>query len=297
MNLNTFRVFLTVFEKKSMTVAANELHLTQSGVSQHVKTLEEELGFPLFERVNKKLFPTAKAIELYQRGKRGILEIENAVTDARMKEEVPRGRVRIGLPIEYGINVVIPELSKLGRKFPEVNFDITLGFATEMSDKLVRGELDFALIDRMRVDSSLKLEPVASEMLLLCGLKGYVKEFGPVRYTTNYFSQFDYVDYSDGEPIVRAWFRHHLHRHSLPIRVRAHIFDVQGISKMIMAGLGIGILPNHMVEKLQKDGADVVVFEGKRAPLKNEICMIHLPLKDRPLAHKAAMDCLRQIQK
>lgn len=297
MNLNTFRVFLTVFEKKSMTVAANELHLTQSGVSQHVKTLEEELGFTLFERVNKKLFPTAKAVELYTRGKRGVQEIEDAVNDARRVEEVPRGRVRIGLPIEFGINLVIPELSNLGRKFGEIGFDIKLGFATELSGMVVRGELDFALIDKIRVDTSLKVEPVASETLLLCGLKSYVREFGPVRYTTGYFSQFSYVDYSEGEPIVRSWFRHHLHRHSLPIQVRAHIFDVQGISKMILAGLGVGILPNHMVERLKSESADIYVFEGKRAPLKNDICLIHLPLKDRPLSHRVAMDVLRNIGK
>src|SRR4051812_31662460 len=130
MNLNTFRVFLTVFERRSMTQAASQLHLTQSGISQHIRSLEEELGFDLFERVGKKLFPTAKAVELYTRGKKGVTEIEAALGDIQRKEEFPRGTVKIGLPVEFGNNVVIPELSKLGAKNPDVDFDITLDFAT-----------------------------------------------------------------------------------------------------------------------------------------------------------------------
>jgi DNA-binding transcriptional LysR family regulator len=297
LNLNTFRVFLSVYEKKSMTLAASELHLTQSGVSQHIQTLEEELGFELFERVNRKLFPTARASELYSRGKKGLQEIEQAVGEVKRLEVKPRGLVRIGLPVEFGNNVVIPELSKFGIEFPDVDFDITMDFATVLSGMVMRGELDFALIDRFRVDSTLELETVASETLLLCGLKSYVKSFGAVRYTTGYFTRMNYVDYKAGEPIVRNWFRHHLHRHNIHIRTRAHVFDVQGVAKFIINGMGLGVLPGYVVEKLLKEGVDLHVYDGKHAPLKNEICLTYLPLKDRPLAHAMIMDRLRAIHK
>ena len=204
--------------------------------------------------------------------------------------------MRIGLPIEFGVNVVIPELSKLGQKYPELDFDITLDFATVLSGMVLRSELDFALIDRFRVDPSLKVEPVASETLLLCGVKSYVEKFGPVKYSTGYFSQLDYVDYSVEESIVRTWFRHHLHRQKIEIRVRAHIFDVQGISRFIRCGLGVGILPDHVASKMQQNGVDLHIFEGKRAPLKNDICLIHLPLTDRSLAQRVVMERFRQLE-
>lgn len=296
-NLNTFRVFLTVYEKKSMTQTASALHLTQSGISQHIKALEEELGFRLFERVNKKLFPTAKASELYRRGRQGLVDIEQAINEARQIQHTPSGVVRIGLPNEFGKNVAIPELSKLGREFPKLDFQITLDFATVLSGMVLRGELDFALIDRFRVDRSLKLETVANETLLLCGLKSYVKQFGPVKYNSAYFSQLDYVDYKVGEPVVRSWFGHHLHRHNLELRVRAEIFDVQGVAKFILSGLGVGVLPDHYVDSLSQAGSDLFVFDGKRAPLKNEISLIYLPLKDRIAAQTVVMDRLRKISK
>jgi DNA-binding transcriptional LysR family regulator len=292
-NLNTFRVFLSVYELKSMTAAASVLHLTQSGVSQHIRSLESDLGFTLFERVNKKLFPSSQATLLFQRGRKGLQEIEQAVHEAKRTEETPRGLLRLGMPVEFGNNVVIPELSQLGGKYPELNFDITLDFATVLSGMVLRGELDLALIDHFRVDPALKVEPVASETLLLCGLRSYVRGFGAVKYSTAYFSRLDYVDYKAGEPIARSWLRHHLHRQNIDIRVRAHIFDVQGIAKFICSGLGVGVLPHFAVDKLRAEGVDLHVFEGKRTPLKNEISMIYLPLKDRPLAQRLVMERMR----
>jgi DNA-binding transcriptional LysR family regulator len=122
-----------------------------------------------------------------------------------------------------------------------------------------------------------------------------VKKFGSVRYTSRYFTQMDYVDYKAGEPIVRNWFRHHLHRHSIHIRTRAHVFDVQGVAKFIITGLGLGVLPDYVVEKLVREGVDLHVYDGKLTPLKNEICLTYLPLKDRPLAQTVIMDRLREI--
>ncbi|MGZ3706597.1 MAG: LysR family transcriptional regulator, partial [Bdellovibrionota bacterium] len=250
-NLNTFRIFLTVHELQSMTLAAAALHLTQSGVSQHIKSLESDLGFPLFERSGKKLFPTAKATQLYRKGRRGLAEIEAAVREAGNQEERAEGLVRVGMPVEYGNSHVIPLLARLGKKYPGIDFDITLDFATVLSGMVLRGELDFALIDHFRVDRALKLETVGEENLLLCALRSYVKPFGAVKFNSAYFSQLHYVDYKIGEPIVRSWFRHHLNRHNLDIRVRARVFDVQGITKFIAEGLGAGVLPQPVVERLR----------------------------------------------
>lgn len=293
LNLNTFRIFLTVHELQSMTAAAAALHLTQSGVSQHIKALETDLGFPLFERVGKRLFPTAKATQLYRRGKKGLGEIESAVREVGHVAERAEGLVRIGMPVEYGTSHVIPELARLGKQYPGLDFDITLDFATTLSEAVLRGELDFALIDSFRVDPSLKLETVGSENLLLCALKSYVKSFGAAKLDSAYFAKLHYVDYQKGEPIVRSWFRHHLGRHNLEIRVRARVFDVQGITRFIREGLGAGVLPQAVVERLKAEGHELHVFDGKRTPLKNEICLIQLPLKDRPLHQRFALDCLR----
>ena len=58
MELKLLRTFTSVAEAGSFTLAASRLHLTQSAVSVHIRHLEEEVGAPLFLRVNKKLYLT-----------------------------------------------------------------------------------------------------------------------------------------------------------------------------------------------------------------------------------------------
>ncbi|MCC6137911.1 MAG: LysR family transcriptional regulator, partial [Bdellovibrionaceae bacterium] len=53
-NMNYLRIFEAVYRTRSMTQAANELHLTQSGISQHIKSLEDTLDLQLFDRIKQK---------------------------------------------------------------------------------------------------------------------------------------------------------------------------------------------------------------------------------------------------
>jgi DNA-binding transcriptional LysR family regulator len=80
-NLNLLRIFEVVYKTKSMTKASKELHMTQSGVSQNIKHLEELLGVILFDRVKQRPVPTHKAKVLYKVASQNLLEIEKALIE------------------------------------------------------------------------------------------------------------------------------------------------------------------------------------------------------------------------
>lgn len=278
-NLNHFKVFMAVYETGSMTAAAQLLHLTQSGVSQHIKALEEDLGMPLFSRVGRKLVPTEIATQIFP-------DIDNvfSVVSARLarvtgKELEPEGEVRIGMPIEFGVNKVVPKLAAFGQKYKKIRFEITLDYASVLAQALLRNELDFAYADESPMDRRLEYKAVASEDLLLCASKTYVAGKPPPKkgkLAQAYFEELDYIEYKGLEPILRRWMLHHLKRKNLKLNVRAHIMDVQGVAKFITSGLGAGVLPDHVVAKLKNDGIELHVFEGKGKPLRNEIRLVKL---------------------
>src|ERR1700722_8954080 len=83
LNLNQLRIFENVYRTRSMTEASRELHLTQSGVSQHIKSLEDVLGFRLFDRIKHRLVPTPKAAAFYLHVSQGLLQIEHALVDLK----------------------------------------------------------------------------------------------------------------------------------------------------------------------------------------------------------------------
>jgi len=75
-NLNHMKIFESVCRLRSMTAAAKELNLTQSGISQHIKTLEENLDIKLFDRYRQKIVPTSTANILYEKTNKGLSELE-----------------------------------------------------------------------------------------------------------------------------------------------------------------------------------------------------------------------------
>lgn len=285
-NLNHFKVFMAVYQTGSMTGAAELLHLTQSGVSQHIKALEEELGRPLFSRVGRKLLPTEIAHQIYPDIAQAFVAVGERLRLATGQAGEAQGLVRIGMPIEFGVNVLVPKLAEIGKKNKKLQFDITLDYASVLSQALIRGDLDFAFIDESPLDRRLEYKPVARENLLLCASREYMAARPRVSYTQFYFESLDYIEYRGQEPILRRWMLHHLKRKNLRLNVRSHIMDVQGLAKFIACGLGAGVLPDHLVAKLKKDGVELYVFEGKaRQPLNNEIRLIRL--KERPLGPAA----------
>lgn len=66
MDIRQLSYFSTIYESASMTAASEALHVSQPTLSNQLKALEDELGFTLFERKNRKLFPTEEGRLLYE---------------------------------------------------------------------------------------------------------------------------------------------------------------------------------------------------------------------------------------
>ncbi len=126
LNLNLFRVFTAVFEQKSMTKAAGNLFMTQSGVSQNIKTLEDFLGLVLFDRIKQRLVPTAKAKFLYENCKKILTDLDRTLIDVTGRDDLISGEVTIGLPLEFGNNIILPIISQMGSLYPGVSFKIKI---------------------------------------------------------------------------------------------------------------------------------------------------------------------------
>lgn len=297
LNLNHLRIFECVYRTRSMTVAARELHLTQSGVSQHMKTLEEALGIELFARIKQRLVPTAQANILYKQCNESLTRLERALSELQSNERELRGSVSVGIPIEFGNNVILPLLARFSQKHPRVSFDLRMGFAPIMSERLLSGDLDFAFIDGLSVDKRITVEPLYDEVLELCIHPSLLEKHGQpksdLKSQRKYFEGLEYVEYQKEEPILRMWFAHHLKDRNLDLQVRATVTDAQGIARMVLAGMGAGILPLHLVSKLQKEGHQIHRFRGSGTPVKNVISLAYLKEREPTTASEELLTAIK----
>jgi DNA-binding transcriptional LysR family regulator len=278
-NFNNLRVFEAVFREGSMTSAARILHLTQSGVSQHILALEDELDLRLFDRINKRIIPTEAGRRLYQVSRPALLEIETTIGALHSERGQIAGTVRMGLPIDFGSQVVIPQLAQLGRLHPRLKFELQLASASVLAQSIYDGQLDLAIVDSYPFDRSVQVERVAKETLLLCASREYLSKKGSVRSNKAFLESLDYIAYQGGEHILRSWMNHHLRRKNIHLNIRAHVMNVTGVYNFIKHHLGAGILPHHSLKSLGGAADEIVVIDGSSRPLTNEMSMVFL--KDR----------------
>ncbi len=292
LNLNLLRVFSIVYRTQSMTMAARRLHITQSGVSQHIRSLEEYLDIKLFDRIQQRLVPTAPAKILFEQCDQVMTQLESVVDVLRGEQNDLRGVINIGMPIEFGNSQIIPRLSQFAEKHPYVQFKITLGFASGMNTDLLKGTLDFAFVDDFPMDKGIQKEDVVNERLNLCIRADKVPSQQKKKQDRKFFESLPYVDYEEGAPLLRQWFHFHFGSREFHITPRAIVMDVQGVMKFVMGGMGAGILPDYLLPTLKKTGVDIYQIPGSGKPMMNLISVAFLKGRTQSPAAKSCMDFL-----
>jgi DNA-binding transcriptional LysR family regulator len=120
MNMQRLRAFQAIMHRGSVTLAANELGLTQPAVSKLLKALELEVGFPLFHRSNGRLTPTAQGTAFYQRAQRILTDIDELATIARRVAENRLGEIRLVATSQLSTTLFPRAIKEFQKKHPDV---------------------------------------------------------------------------------------------------------------------------------------------------------------------------------
>lgn len=111
-------VFASVVESGSITAAAEKLALSKSVVSQHLKTLEQELGVLLIKRSTRRHTLTHEGIEFYESCKQVNKITEVAWHRAQESTELPKGNIKITAPHAFMDVVIAPAMGNLMKSYP-----------------------------------------------------------------------------------------------------------------------------------------------------------------------------------
>jgi len=283
LNLNELRVFASVFRTGGMTSAAAELHLTQSGVSQHISHLEAELQVKLFDRLKKRLYPTPAARELFEACRQGFETLEKSLQSIKGDNHSLAGTLRLGMPQEFGASVIAPLLGEFAADHPGLKFELHFEYSQAILQGLVRGDLDFAFVDEFARHPAVRLDPVYREVLDLCISKELLASVGKAQHKKEFYEKLDYLDYESASPLCLKWFEQHLGSDKIHLKTRAIVPSTHGISQLITSNMGAGILPRRLSWQLHKH-ARIHVFQAKAPPLSNTIALARLQGRTHSIA-------------
>jgi len=146
MDLNLIKVFVAIYETRSLTMAGERLYVSQSAVSQSLSKLRTEFGDVLFERLGREMFPTSVADQAYPRFRTAMGEIQTAVTaEKTFNPLVSDRKFRLGLS-ELGEIGWLPEILRVVHsKAPNVRLEIHQLDNESLAQDLNRGNLDLAI--------------------------------------------------------------------------------------------------------------------------------------------------------
>ena len=145
-SLRSIRLFVAAYEELSFTVAAQRENATQSGVSQHVRDLEQSLGVQLFNRGVGSVRPTPAATAYYS----ACIEFLNAYERTQLAikpfQGSRSGEITVGMTPVMTRSVLAPAYARFVAENPNVIVRVIDSYFGDLTDRVRAGELTFAIV-------------------------------------------------------------------------------------------------------------------------------------------------------
>ncbi len=298
-DFNRLRVFYYIYTEQSSTAAAKLLHITQSGVSQHLKKLEEEMQATLFTRVNRRLVPTSAGTKLYEIVRHFMSELEQGVKSINRSTETPAGLLRIGAPSEFGKSYIPRIFTSFHQKYPEVSLHLEIGDPKVLFSMVAEGSLDFAYIDILPIFidtpggvTSYIIEPVVhEEFILACSRKYYERNVTKLTYDN--LIHLDYIGYKRDLALFHSWFSLHFNTVPSSLNLPFTVDSAQAIITAIELDLGLGITVSHFMTQQITEGSIVPILVTDKK-LQNTIACVRFREKKQTITETSFQHHLRR---
>lgn len=266
--VRAIRVLCEVGAQGSFSLAARELGMTQSAVSQHVASLERAVGLPLVDRGTRPLELTEAGAVLARHGRAIATHLDDAEQALGELSGRRAGRLRLGSFPTALVSFVPEALARLREQHPDLVLTVVDDHMQGLLPRLETGELDLAVVyvDPVRTEVEARLEHTAlfddPYRLLL-----------PTGHPLALRSRLALADLRDeawvgGRP-GSAWFRILLHAcraAGFEPRTLLTTDDYRAIHAFVAAGLGIGVVPG-LASLHPPDGVEVRGL-GSGAPVR-----------------------------
>ena len=167
MDYNLYKIFLYLYEERSISKTASKLYVSQPAISYSLKELESSLGYTLFTRNSKGIEPTLEAKELYNYISTAFNILNDAEEHVKNLNNLNIGNIRIGVPSHIGVLSLTDYIENFRKEYPNVKFNIISKPMTEMIEMLETRKLDI-IIGIPPIHSEKKLTKINLEEVKNC---------------------------------------------------------------------------------------------------------------------------------
>lgn len=254
-SLSALQAFDSAARHRSFTRAADDLGLTQSGISRQIGNLETSLGNKLFERIGSRLVLTdvgrSYAAEVHQ----ALDRLEEISLDAIRGRKASAG-ILLGSRTSFAARWLIPRLQSFVAACPDIPLELVdLGNGGPFDD----GRVDIAVLRGLGEWPNARIAELFREQLVVVASPALIEDIGPV--TRLDFQRLPTLQNASRHNLWLTWLRAAGHAHSGAIRgLRFPSSDM--VIRAAVEGLGLAVVPVNFVAAELAQRQLVPIFGG-----------------------------------
>jgi DNA-binding transcriptional LysR family regulator len=248
--LDDLRCFVEVVESGGFGRAARRLGVSKSIVSRRIARLEADLGARLLSRTTRGISPTEAGLEFKARSERILAELDEAREAVAQQGGGVVGRLRVSVPLSFGVRHVAPVLAELAVRHPRLEMDVS--YSDRFVD-LIGERFDAAIRIGTLKDSSLVARRIAPVRSVIVASPDYLARKGRPKSPSN-LAAHECLIYT-GRAVPDWQFR--VGKRWISIRPEGRLRSDSGeaILRWVIAGLGIADAPSFLVSDAVESGA------------------------------------------
>jgi len=246
--LRHLEYFVAVAEEQHFTRAAERMRVAQSGLSASIRSLERELGAPLFVRSTRRVELTEAGRALLAEARRTLASADAARQAVAAVKGLLRGSLAVGAEQCLGVVDVARLLAAFRDRHPDVEIMLRQGASADLCTDLRAGRLDMAFVATDgKPPEQLDLIPLAAEpMMVVCHPAHRFADGPPVDWEE--LEKEIFVDFHRGFG-AREVTEEECAGRRLSRRVAVEVNDVHSLLDFVGAGLGVALVPRPITRK------------------------------------------------
>ncbi|MGW1592501.1 LysR family transcriptional regulator [Streptomyces sp. NPDC002343] len=289
MDLALLRTFVTVHRAGSFTRAAALLGLSQPAVTSQIRTLERQLGRPLFLRQARGVTPTTIGDELAHRAA-PHLDALVEIAEGGLDDVSASRTLHLAGPPEFTAERVLPALTGLtGDDGRALALRVSFGTAEETLEGLACGRHDLAVSTARPRGDLLTATPLCDEEHVLVAAPHWAERIGPdsVRLKgAPALEDLPVVEVHESLPLVsRYWASVFDCRPAATGTVIAP--DLRAVLSCVIAGAGLAVLPRYLCAPALERGTIVTLFDPVVPPLRTYFLVVRTGALSLPAVARA----------
>lgn len=285
--IRSLQVFVTVTDSGSMSVAARELEMTVSAISQQLRKLEQDIGLSLFNRNTRSMSLTEAGRIYYDNCKKMLDNALLAQQQIESLQDTPSGKINIVAPEGFGGGLLSEPLRMLCKTFPQLSVSLTL---TDEPKDIIALSADLVLCFEPVSDTNFSSLPLATWQRVLCVSTKHPLADVSLSSPTP-LKDHTYISHRHSSNYVMS------HEHGKDFDLNFSRIDVNSMQTLIQLtrdGTGFAVLPEPEVRHLLRAGELKPLLSDWTLPDYTVYAVT--PRRDLiPKKISAAIDCLQNL--